>query len=97
VLQDWATAQQLGLKVPASPDPEDLSRLSNASFESLRSVGDLTSVEALRKARQSPSMSITLRQLSFDVAEEIYWQITGGLSRETFAPTGRPATSERRP
>jgi hypothetical protein len=96
-LEDWQKAKELGLKVPASPDPEDLSRLSNASFESLRSVGDLTSVEALRKARQSPSMTITLRQLSFDVAEEIYWQITGGLSRETFDPTGRPATSERRP
>ena len=96
-LEDWQKAQELGLKVAASPDPEDLSRLSNASFESLRSVGDLTSVEALRKARQSPSMTITLRQLSFDVAEEIYWQVTGGLSRETFDPTGRPATPERRP
>jgi hypothetical protein len=29
-------------------------------------------------------MTITLRQLSFDVAEDIYWRLTAGLSNETF-------------
>jgi hypothetical protein len=95
-IEDWKTAQEQGLQVTASPRDEDASRLRNASFEALRTIGDLASVEILRQARQSASMTITLRQLSFDVTEEIYWQVTGGLSRETFDPTGKPGTIERR-
>jgi hypothetical protein len=31
-------------------------------------------------------MTITLRQLSFDVAEDIYWRLMGGLPRDSFDP-----------
>jgi hypothetical protein len=34
-------------------------------------------------------MTITLRQLSFDVAEDIYWRLRGGLSGENFDPRKR--------
>ena len=95
-IEDWKAAQEEGLHLTAAPQDEDASRLRNASFEALRTIGDLASVEKLRQARQSTSMTITLRQLSFDVTEEIYWQVTGGLSRETFDPTGKPGNTERR-
>ena len=63
---------------------EDLSRLRNAAIDSLRDVGTEESIHTLRKARLGAGMTMTLRQLSFDVAEDIYWQLTGGLSKESF-------------
>jgi len=54
-------------------------------MESLREIGNAGSIDALRAARQRAiGMTITLRQLSFDVAEDIYWRLTGGLSGDVF-------------
>lgn len=48
-------------------------RLQRAALEALRDVGDTASLEVLRKARSSYTEQ-DLRRLSFQVAEEIYWQ-----------------------
>ena len=29
-----------------------------------------------------------INRLSFEIAEEIYWRLTGGLSAETYSPLG---------
>ena len=54
-------------------------------MESLRLIGDRKSLEALRLARRKAvDMTITLRQLSFDVAEDIYWRLPRDLSGDGF-------------
>jgi hypothetical protein len=85
VADDWDRARQLGLTFPSRPEGEDLGRFRNSSLEALRNVGTLA--DTLRKARQGSELNVTLRQLSFDVAEDIYWQATGGLSKESFDPS----------
>jgi hypothetical protein len=92
VMEDWDAVRRLGLTLAATPGPEDLNRLRNAALEALRDVGNPSSIETLRIARQQPSMSITFRQLTFDVAEDIYWRVTGGLSKETFDPQEKAAS-----
>jgi hypothetical protein len=87
VLEDWSAAGRLGLALPAAPQDEDAMRFRNVALEALRNVGTRHSIDILREARRGPGMSMTLRQLSFDVAEDIYWQITGGLSKESFDPS----------
>ena len=75
------------MNLPLEIAEEDRNRLQNAAMESLREIGTAESIVALRAARQQAAgMTITLRQLSFDVAEDIYWRLTGGLSRESFDP-----------
>jgi hypothetical protein len=90
VAADWAEARRHGMNLPPEIAEEDRNRLQNAAMESLREIGDAESIAALRTARQQGvGMTITLRQLSFDVAEDIYWRLTGGLSGESFvAPKG---------
>jgi hypothetical protein len=58
-------------------------RLQMAALEVLRDIGDWTSIAIIRDARLK--MDPVLYQLSFQVAEEIYWRLTGGLGREDFA------------
>ena len=85
VAADWAEVRRQGMNLPLEIAEEDRSRLQNAAMESLREIGDIESIAALRAARQQAAgMTITLRQLSFDVAEDIYWRLTGGLSGESF-------------
>jgi len=81
---NWDAARGLGLNLPPELAEDDRNRLRNAAMESLRKIGNADSIETLRKARLAGSMTITLRQLSFDVAEDIYWRLTAGLSNETF-------------
>jgi hypothetical protein len=81
---DWDAARQLGLNLPPVLGEDDRNRLRNAAMESLREIGNADSIETLRKARLGGTMTITLRQLSFDVAEDIYWRLTAGLSNESF-------------
>ena len=72
------------MNLPGEISEEDCNRLQIAAMESLREIGDLESIAALRTARQQAvGMTITLRQLSFDVAEDIYWRLTGGLSADS--------------
>jgi hypothetical protein len=78
------------MSLPPEIVEDDRNRLQNAAMESLREIGNDESIEALREARQrAVGMTITLRQLSFDVAEDIYWRLRGGLSGENFDPRKR--------
>ena len=89
VAGDWVKVRQ-GMNLPLEIVDDDRNRLQNAAMESLREIGNTESIEALRAARQrAGGMTITLRQLSFDVAEDIYWRLTGGLSGESFDPRKR--------
>jgi hypothetical protein len=84
VAANWAEVRRQGMNLPGEISEEDCNRLQIAAMESLREIGDLESIAALRTARQQAvGMTITLRQLSFDVAEDIYWRLTGGLSADT--------------
>ena len=81
----WAEVRKQGINLPLEITEEDKSRLQNAAMESLRVIGNDKSIEALRIARRKAvGMTMTLRQLSFDVAEDIYWRQTGGMSGESF-------------
>ena len=84
VAANWAEVRRQGMNLPGEISEEDCNRLQIAAMESLREIGDLESISALRTARQQAvGMTITLRQLSFDVAEDIYWRLTGGLSADS--------------
>jgi hypothetical protein len=83
-VEDWSAARETGMNLPKDLVEEDCNRLRNAAMEALREVGDAHSIEVLREARRAGStMTLTLRQLSFDVSEDIYWRLHGGLSRES--------------
>jgi len=85
VAGNWPAVREKGMHLPQEIAEEDRNRLLNAAMESLRDIGTAESIAALRVARQQTvDMTITLRQLSFDVAEDIYWRLTGGLSGENF-------------
>ena len=72
-------------------------QLQHQAFEALRDIGNEQSIEVLREVRQrdydAPSYEadgtsaarshILNGQLSFDVAEQIYWRLSGGLAMET--------------
>lgn len=84
VAADWPEVRRQGMNLPPEIAEEDRSRLQIAAMESLREIGDPESIAALRTARQQAvGMTITLRQLSFDVAEDIYWRLNGGLSGDS--------------
>lgn len=59
--------------------------LHRAGLETLRDVGDAGSIEIVRRARSRNPGDHELRQLSFQVAEEMYWRLTGGLDSETIS------------
>jgi CHAT domain-containing protein len=87
VAGNWSAAREKGMNLPPEITEENRNRLRNAAVESLREIGNADSIVALRAARQQgEGMTITLRQLSFDVAEDIYWRLTGGLAGESFDP-----------
>ena len=87
VTASWSEVRRQGAYLPPEIAEEDRHRLQNAAMESLREIGNADSIAALRAARQQVvGMTITLRQLSFDVAGDIYWRLMGGLSRDSFDP-----------
>ena len=97
VAADWAEVRRQGVNLPPEIAEEDRNRLQNAAMESLREIGNVESIAAAAgRAPAAIGMTITLRQLSFDVAEEIYWQVTGGLSGKRSIRPARPANTERR-
>jgi len=63
--------------------------LHRAALETLRDVGDAKSIEIVRRARSRNPGDHELRQLSFQVAEEMYWRLTGGLDSETYSSEPR--------
>jgi hypothetical protein len=65
-----------GLSAPA---------LHRAALETLRDIGNAGSIDVVRRARSRNPGDHELRQLSFQVAEEMYWRLTGGLDSETYS------------
>lgn len=79
-------------------------QLRYQAFESLRSIGDGSSVEVLRQMRTKCASfgdkerfryGLSLSQLSFEIGEEIYWRLTGGLAGETYRPLSPNQTAAR--
>jgi HEAT repeat protein len=69
----------------------DWTRLRFYALDSLRYIGNESSIEALRRGRlsatqpsQKDDRSRAFRALSFAVSEEIYWRLTKGLSGESY-------------
>ena len=59
--------------------------LRRAAIEALRDIGNERSMEVVRAARAAHRRRTPeLRQLSFQVVEEMSWQLNGGLEKETF-------------
>jgi len=74
------------------------------AFEALRSIGNEQSIEVLRKVRQrawgtefdetadpghaSGGEGFGFDSLSFEISEEIYWRLGGGLDAESTTPLG---------
>ena len=80
---DWSTAlASEHLPLTSSLDTLQEWRLQHSALEALRDIGDQSSIEVLRMVRVT--LENILSQLSFQVAEEIYWHYTGGLTKETF-------------
>ena len=69
-------------------DPKSLTSpmLQRSAIETLRDVGDQGSLEVLRKARTHHLNHSELTLLSFQVAEEIGWRLTGCLDYESYKP-----------
>ncbi len=97
LLDDLAAASNRRfISVPPGGPREPRASLRYQALEALRSIGDITSIEVLRQVRRSyetpsaePGVSwftASINQLSFEIGEEIYWRLTGGLSGETFLP-----------
>jgi hypothetical protein len=58
--------------------------LHRAALLALRDIGDAGSLAILRKRRALCLHECELQQLSFQVAEEMYWRLTGGLEGESY-------------
>lgn len=90
-----AAAKRGCINLASGFSPEGEWQLRYQAFESLRSIGDGSSLEVLRQMRTRFAASgdksrfklgISLSQLSFEVGEEIYWRLTGGLAGESYRP-----------
>lgn len=97
VLDDFGAASQRPFaRVSGQWSGERSAALRYQALEALRSIGDISSIEVLRQVRRSfeppsgePGVSwftASINQLSFEIGEEIFWRLTGGLSGETFLP-----------
>ena len=62
--------------------------MQQAALDVLRDIVDEGSLNDVLdfRLRNGPELS----HVGFDVAEQIYWRLTGGLSNETFATTAGP-------
>ncbi|MFN0166431.1 MAG: CHAT domain-containing protein [Bryobacteraceae bacterium] len=91
---DWKQVRSQDLmELGANFSEADKNRLRHAALEALRTVGNAGSIKALREIR-SEDLRPSLYQLSFDVAEEIYWRLTGGLRQETYTGDAFQPTME---
>jgi CHAT domain len=88
---DFAKASKRSLiQLSPSPPNEQRDQLRYQALQALRSVGDERSIEVLRDMRRrrvaidgAGTATFDPTRLSFEIAEEIYWRLTGGLSAET--------------
>lgn len=92
------------IRCSAELTSRDRQRLRYQAFEALRSIGNAQSIDVLRKARQrewgtafdetadpshaSGDAGFGLDSLSFEISEEIYWRLGGGLGAESTTPLG---------
>lgn len=61
------------------------STLQRSALEALADIGDAGSLAVVRTSRVGYGAgSYDLRQLSFQVAEEMYWRLTGGMNKESY-------------
>lgn len=90
-----AAAKRGCINLVSGYSPEGKWQLRYQAFESLRSIGDGSSLAVLRQIRTKCSTSgdksrfrlgLSLSQLSFEIGEEIYWRLTGGLAGESYRP-----------
>ena len=98
VQERFEAAGSRGLvRVPSTPTEATRWQLRYQALEGLRSIGDEQSIGVLRtrwrRAGLSPPSTGDrsdglIERLSFEIAEEIYWRLTGGLSAETYLPLG---------
>ncbi len=58
--------------------------LRRSAFAALSDVGNVHSLDVIRSSRSLADNDYELRQVSFQVAEEIYWRLTGGLENESY-------------
>jgi hypothetical protein len=58
--------------------------LRRSALVALSDIGDVHSLDVIRSSRTSANDDYELRQVSFHVAEEIYWRLTGGLENESY-------------
>jgi hypothetical protein len=90
-----ASKRQL-IRVTCPPGDAERSQLRYQGLQTLRSIGDETSIDVLRDVQRRYDASqgagsrreFDINRLSFEIAEEIYWRLTGGLSAETYLPLG---------
>jgi hypothetical protein len=76
-------------RMTTTQDDASMPVLHRAALETLRDVGDEASIDIVRRARSRNPGDHELRQLSFQVAEEMYWRLTGGLDSETYSSDPR--------
>jgi hypothetical protein len=62
--------------------------LHRAALLALRDIGDAGSLEIVRRRRTAYLQNCDLKQLSYQVAEEMYWRLTGGLNQESYTAPG---------
>ena len=95
----WDTvAGRQALTVPEKAG--DRIALAIYAIESLRLIGEKCSLDALRNARDWRPEGLAgdrdtshLVQLSYEVSEDIYWRVTGGLEGDFFEPLDRGPAS----
>jgi hypothetical protein len=105
VAGNFAMAAKRGcINLAAGFSPEVRWQLRYQAFESLRSIGDCSSVEVLRQMRTKCASSgdkerfrygLSLSRLSYEIGEEIYWRLTGGLAGESYRPLSPAHTVSR--
>ena len=80
---DWAAVVASGrIGLREEPTGKAAARLTQAALEMLRDIGDEESIKKIRSSRIQSDPE--LFQLSFQVSEQLYWRVTGGLAKEDF-------------
>lgn len=83
-------------EIPIPKKSKDRNLLRYYALESLRLIGTEATIEALRAARSwsadetADPQAIDLSQLSYQVTEDIYWRLTGGMEGDSYEPPSSP-------
>jgi hypothetical protein len=83
IANNWEAVLKSGrLGIDQPPNGKGAWRLTQASLEILRDIGNEKSIEKIRASWLL--FDAELFQLAFQVAEQLYWRVTGGLAIEDF-------------